>query len=251
MKQRLAAFLLSILVAGKAFACPEPSRELLFHSCWGAARMELRLLPESLPLPPANATGRRLIVTGAYTGTEPRGAGLPKPVGLFVDRGAVVNPNLGRMDGVLLIEPANGQPQLHHRTRLPLGGRIYDLTELDQRLAFIDAASKRGLSVLQSHLLIVDGQIDVRPQEDAPVFVRRMLFTDPSGFGVYQTRWPETLHDAVRRLAGAVAPRMALNLDMGSYDYCQGATGGMESSCGGLSRDNTGKLSNLLVLTLE
>lgn len=251
MKQRLAAFLLSILVAGKAFACPEPSRELLFHSCWGAARMELRLLPESLPLPPANATGRRLIVTGAYTGTEPRGAGLPKPVGLFVDRGAVVNPNLGRMDGVLLIDPANGQPQLNHRTRLPLGGRIYDLTELDQRLAFIDAASKRGLSVLQSHLLIVDGQIDVRPQEDAPVFVRRMLFTDPSGFGVYQTRWPETLHDAVRRLAGAVAPRMALNLDMGSYDYCQGATGGMESSCGGLSRDNTGKLSNLLVLTLE
>jgi hypothetical protein len=130
---------------------------------------------------------------------------------------------------------------------------------LDQRLAFIDGASKRGLSVLQSHLLIVDGQIDVRPQEDAPVFVRRMLFTDPSVFGVYQTRWPETLHDAARRLAGAVAPRMALNLDMrmalnldmGSYDYCQGATGGMESSCGGLSRDNTGKLSNLLVLTLE
>lgn len=251
MKQRLAAFILIALVAGQAFACPEPSRELLFHSCWGTARLELRLLPESLPLPPANATGRRLIVTGAYTGTEPRGAGLPKPVGLFVDRGVVVNPNLGRMDGVLLVDPANGQPQLHHRTRLPLGGRIHDLTKLDQRHAYIDEASKRGLSVLQSHLLIVDGQIDVRPQEDAPLFVRRMLFTDPTGFGVYQTRWPETLHDAARRLAAAVTPWMALNLDMGSYDYCQRATDGVESICGGLSRDNTGKLSNLLVLTLE
>ena len=111
--------------------------------------------------------------------------------------------------------------------------------------------SSTGPPNAQSHLLIVDGQIDVRPQEDAPAFVRRMLFTDPEGFGVYQTRWPETLHDAARRLARAVAPRMALNLDMGSYDYCQGATKGVESSCGGLSRDNTSKLSNFLVLTLE
>jgi hypothetical protein len=44
---------------------------------------------------------------------------------------------------------------------------------------------------------------------------------------------------------------MALNLDMGSYDYCQRATDGVESSCGGLSRNDTGKLSNLLILTLE
>jgi hypothetical protein len=44
---------------------------------------------------------------------------------------------------------------------------------------------------------------------------------------------------------------MALNLDMGSYDYCQRAQDGAVSGCGGLDRDDTGKLSNLLVLTLE
>ena len=248
--ERLAAFLLTTLISGQAFACPEPSKELLFHSCWGTARIELRLLPEESALPAIGA-GRRLIVTGAYTGTEPRGQGLPNPVGLFTHGGAVINPNLGRMDGMLLVDPSIGQPEVHHRTLLPFGGRDYDLTTLDQRRAFLAEAATHGLSVMQSHLLIVDGQVDVRPLEGAPVFVRRILFTDDAGFGVYQTSWPKTLHDAASQLAEALAPRMAMNLDMGSYDYCQWVENGAESSCGGLDRDDTGKLSNLLVLTIE
>ncbi len=234
-----------------AAACPPPSDTLLFHSCWGQGWLAVYLLPEDLPLPEAVAEGRRLAVTGAYTARDSRGDGLPKPVGLFVHGGAVINPNLGHMDGILLVDPANGQPELQHRARLPLGGRDYDLTVLDQRHAFLAEASVRGLSVIQSHLLIVDGEVDVRPQEDAPVFIRRMLFKDDAGFGIYQTRWPKSLYDAARQLAKAMAPRMALNLDMGSYDYCQRAEDGAESGCGGLDRDNTGKLSNLLVLTLE
>ncbi len=150
-----------------------------------------------------------------------------------------------------MVDPANGQPDLHHRARLPLGGRDYDLTALDQRRTFLAETAVRGLSVLQSHLLIVEGRVDVRPQDDAPVFVRRMLFTDDEGFGLYQSRWPETLHGAARQLAEALAPRMALNLDMGSYDYCQRAEADAEASCGRLDRGNTGKLSNLLVLTVE
>ena len=251
MKQRLAAFLLTALVAGQAFACPEPSRELLFHSCWGEARADLRLLPEELPLPPPPETGQRLIITGAYTGTEQRGEGLQNPVGLFVDGGTVINPNLGRMDGVLVIDPATGRPELHHRARLTFAGRDYDLTALDQRHAFLDAASGRGVSVLQSHLLIVDGQIDVRTQENAPMFTRRILFIDDAGYGLYQTPGSRTLFDAAMQLAEALAPSMALNLDMGSYDYCQHVREGEVSGCGMLGRDDTGKLSNLLVLTLE
>ena len=156
MKQRLAAFILTALVAGQAFACPEPSGELLFHSCWGTARLELRLLPEDLPIPEATTGGRRLVVTGAYTGTEPRGEGLPNPVGLFVHRGAAVNPNLGRMDGVLLVDPVNGQPQLQYRARLLLGGRAYDLTELDQRLALMCQIACRAypLAALQKCLFL-------------------------------------------------------------------------------------------------
>jgi hypothetical protein len=251
MMQRLAAFLIALLISGPALACPPPSDKLLFHSCWGQGRLAVVLLPEDLPLPEAVATGRRLVVTGAYTARDSRGDGLPKPVGLFVHGGAVINPNLGRMDGVLLVDPANGAPELHHRARLALGGRDYDLTVLDQRRAFLAEASARGLSVLQSHLLIVEGRVDAHPQEDAPVFIRRMLFTDGAGFGIYQTRWPKSLHEAARQLAEALAPRMALNLDMGSYDYCQRAEDGVEDGCGRLERDDTGKLSNLLVLSVE
>jgi hypothetical protein len=134
---------------------------------------------------------------------------------------------------------------------LTFAGREYDLTTLDQRHAFLDAASGQGVSVLQSHLLIVDGQIDVLPQENAPTFTRRILFTNDTGYGLYQTSGSRTLYDAATQLAEELAPNMALNLDMGSYDYCQHVRDGEVSGCGMLGRDDTGKLSNLLVLTLE
>jgi len=244
------AFFVLLFVA-PAGACPAPSDQLLFHSCWGDARIAVLLLPEELPLPEPSAEGRRMVVTGAYTGRENRTEGRPKPVGLFVHRGTVINRNLGRMDGVLLIDPATGQPELHHRQRLVLGGRSFDLTQLDQRLAFLAGASALGVSALQSHLLIVDGAVDVREQEDAPVFTRRILFVDAEGFGLYQTRWPQTLFDAAHQVLSDLAPRMALNLDMGSYDYCQRTEEGVESGCGALDRSSTAKLSNLLMLTLK
>jgi hypothetical protein len=239
------------LLATPAAACPPPSDVLLFHSCWGQGRLDVVLLPEDLPLPEAAPQGFRLVVTGVYTATDSREGGLPKPVGLFVDRGKVINPNLGRMDGVLIVDPADDQLKLQHRARLSLDGDVYDLTELEQRHEFISRASERGLSVVQSHLLIVGGRVDVYPREDAPVFVRRMLFTDDAGFGIYQTREPRSLYEAAIQLAEEIAPRMALNLDMGSYDYCQRAEDGAETGCGNLDRDDTGKLSNLLMLTLN
>jgi hypothetical protein len=243
--------LLISLATTPAAACPAPSDRLLFHSCWGEAKVAVLLLPEQLPLPEPGTHSRRVVVTGAYTGQEGRGEGLPNPVGLFVHGGAVINRNLGRMDGVLLVDPATGQPELHHRRRLAFAGRSFDLTSLAERRAFLELAAERGISALQSHLLIVDGDVDVRPQEDAPVFLRRLLFVDAHGFGLYQTRWPVTLHDAARQISEAYLPRMALNLDMGSSDYCQRAEAGEETSCGSLDRETTGKLSNLLMLTLE
>jgi len=246
----LAALALAWPAAGVA-ACPPPSAELLFHSCWGRARLDVALLPEELPLPPAGGSGRRLVITGAYTARDTRAEGLPKPVGMFVDGGQIINPNLGRMDGVLVVDPEIGLPLLHHRARVPLGGDVYDLTELAQRRAFLSAAAASGHSVLQSHLLIVDGVVDVAPQENTPVFIRRMLFVDADGFGVYQPAGALTLLDAAERLAKAHAPDMALNLDMGSYDYCRVAVGGVETGCGVLGGNDTARLSNLLVLSLE
>ena len=247
----LAALVLPFHYASRAAACPPPSPELLFHSCWGQARLEIRLLPEDLTLGAAPLAGRRLIVTGAYTARDRRGEDLPKPVGLFIHGGQVFNPNLGRMDGVLIVDPADGLPRLHHRSRLSFAGRNYDLTDLDQRRHFVGAAASAGVSVMQSHLLIVDGNVDVRPRDDAPAFVRRLLFTEASGFGIFQTRSAATLHDAAVQLDQAHMPNMALNLDMGSYDYCQRVLDGEETGCGRLDHGDTAKLSNLVVLTLE
>ena len=44
---------------------------------------------------------------------------------------------------------------------------------------------------------------------------------------------------------------MVMNLDMGSYDFCRRTEAGRETSCGSLAPGQTGKLSNLVVLTLE
>ncbi|MDH3666382.1 MAG: hypothetical protein OEN23_05585 [Paracoccaceae bacterium] len=238
---------LASALASAAAACPDPSATLLFHSCWAGGNVEIRLLPEDLPLP-APDSGTRLIVTGAYTSTESRNGDLSKPVGLFVHRGKVVNPNLGRMDGILLVDPKSGKPDLQSRAVMRYDGNSYDLRKLDQRHAFVDAARDADISVLQSHLLIVDGRVDVRPQDDAPVFLRRILFSGAQGFGIYQTAAPATLYDAARALADAHAPEMALNLDMGSYDYCQRQASGTAKSCGLLGADDTAKLSNILVL---
>lgn len=252
MIRRLAGLaLLATLAAPPASACPPPSDMLLFHSCWGQGRLDILLLPEDLPIPDPAATGRRLIITGTYTGRENRAGGRPNPVGLFVHGGQVINPNLGRMDGVLIVDAGSGVPEVYDRGQVPLSGAEYDLRVLDQRQHFLEAAVKLGVSAMQSHLLIVEGEIDVRPRQDAPAFVRRLLFFDGDGFGVYQTRLPETLFDAATDLAENLSPRMVLNLDMGSFDYCRHALAGSEANCGRLGNGDTEKLSNLLVLTVR
>ena len=249
---RLAALaLLTTLLARPAVACPPASEAMLFHSCWGEARIALALLPEDLPLPAPGPGARRLVVTGAYTASDSRAEGRPKPVGLFLRRGELVNPNLARMDGVLVVDPADGQPGFHHRERVALAERTYDLRDLDQRRAFIEAARHRALSVMQSHLLIADGVFDVHPQEDAPAFVRRLLFADGDGFGVWQTLGAATLYEAAAELDAALGPRMVMNLDMGSYNFCRRTADGVETSCGSVAPEGTAKLSNLIVLTLD
>ena len=237
----------AVLAAAPVCACPPETERLLFHSCQGAAAAEVLLLPEEASELAPPPEGESLAVTGGYTGTDTRGEALPNPVGLFVDNGRVVSPNLARMDGILIVGP-DGEPAIHHSTRVPLRDGVADLTDPDQRLDFADWASENHLSVLQSHLLIADGRLDVRPQMDAPKAQRRLLFTDRHGWGVYQTTEAVTLFDAGFELRERFRPSMAINLDMGSFDFCLAAEGGVARNCGVLDASQTAKLSNVLRL---
>jgi hypothetical protein len=239
---------IAALLAAPAGACPQPGERLLFHSCHAASTIELLLLPEEAAALATAPPGTTLDVTGGYTGTDTRGDGHPNPVGLFVDNGRVVSPNLARMDGILVID-GEGQPHIYQSTQVPLRGGVADLTDPDQRLDFADWASEHRISVLQSHLLIVDGRLDVRPQLDAPKARRRMLFLDRHGWGIYQTTEAQTLFDAGFVLQRRHRASMAINLDMGSFDYCVIRRDGMQENCGVVGSSETTKLSNVLRLS--
>lgn len=233
-------------------ACPAPSPQILFHSCWGEARAASVLLPEEdgLVEPLGERAGTSLIITGGYTGKDRRAEERPNPVGLFIHKGEVVNPTLARMDGIAILSPG-GELQVQHRGATAFGGETYDLGDLAHRRAFQRMAASTGASVFQSHLLVVDGALDIREREGAPLAIRRLLFTDADGYGIYQSRRAMTLFEAARQVHEEVAPRMALNLDMGSFDYCLLFDAGSARNCGVLARGETRKLSNLLILSLE
>lgn len=197
------------------------------------------MLPEdAAPTPDA-----ALDVTGVYTASDRRAGGKPKPVGLMVRNGEVISREFVRFDGVLVVDAA-GVPEIHLRTRVPLGGKAYDLNDRTARAAFLTAAASAGADVAQSHLLIIDGRADVADQAGAPMFRRRIMFQMANGdIGVFDSS-PRalTLHDATEEVAARFAPAMALNLDMGSYDFCRRGA----DLCGLLSDEGAAKLSNLL-----
>lgn len=252
MMRALSAAVLSVvaaLVAAPSAACPPASATLLFHSCWGPSEASLVLLPDDAGALDDLPEGHVLVVTGAYTGKDERAPGKPAPVGLLLRDGELVGRHLARMDGILLMDSRLGRLELHPRSAVPLGGTTYDLAPLDQREEFFRQASARGLSVIQSHLLVVGGRVDTRPLDDAPRSVRRILFTDADGYGVWQSPTALTLDDAARSLAAEFAPAKALNLDMGSFDFCLARRpDGTERRCGVIGRaEAVAKLSNLLV----
>ena len=243
----LAVVLLTAPLAAAGSAQPPSGEGVLGAACPGAGAMQLLLMPEQAQaLAPE---GRALTVTGTYTATDKREGEKPKPVGLFLHQGRTISLEYGRMDGLLVIE-ADGAARISAAPATRLGEADYDLTDRDGRRAFVEAARADGASVVQSHLLIRDGALDLRPVEDAPAAVRRVLFqTGDGALAIWQSgSRPLTLHEAATELEAAHAPVMALNLDMGSYDYCERAGQGGARICGFLDREGAARLSNLLRL---
>lgn len=192
-------------------------------------RVSIHVVPDDLPLDDT----RGITVTGAYTGTEQRAAGGALPVGFFLRDGEVINRNGSRMDGVLLID-ADGA----RITRRDAIG----IDSAEGRQAFAEQAAGQGVSLLQSHLLVSEGELDIHPIDGAPRFTRRVLFQTGEGMGIWQSPQPLTLYAAAVAVERACAPDMAMNLDMGSFDYCTS-----DGRYCGLLRE-TDRLSNLLRL---
>ncbi len=224
---------------GLGAICDADDPTLIWTDCAGNQRASLLLLPEDAGITPADA----LDVTGVYTATDKRDGGRPKPVGLFIRRGEVISREYVRFDGLVLID-AQGRLTLGYRRQMAFGERSYDLDDPADRTGFLDAVAAVGGSLGQSHLLIIDGRVDAAPVDDAPRFRRRILMQAPDGtLAIFDSGARAlTLAEAAEEVAGKFAPAMALNLDMGSYDFCRRGT----ELCGMLSYGQTGKLSNLL-----
>ncbi|MFO7855039.1 MAG: hypothetical protein R6V44_07445 [Paracoccaceae bacterium] len=235
------------LAALLALAAGGAAAEVIAAACPGPGAADLLLLPEERSAalaPPAGGVA----VTGAYTGAEPRAEARPKPVGVFLRDGATVSLELARMDGMLVVD-AEGAATLATTRAVPLGGTTFDLSDLAGRMAFAEAAEAAGASALQSHLLIRDGALDLRAVEGAPTARRRALMETPDGrLLLWESDGPLTLHAAAEAMRAAHAPAMALNLDMGSFDFCRRGTAEGWRNCGFVTADTLDRLSNVLVL---
>ncbi len=229
----------AILSEGVLLLEPEP----------GSARVRLLFLPDDAAAVerPSLPDRRRLTVTGAYSSGDRFG-----PEGFVLRRGEPVRPIPQGWDGVLVVTPEGGA-SVHDVSAVALGGDAFNLRDPDQRRTFLDEAEDLGLSAIQSHLLIKDGALDLRPVDNAPLFRRRLLFETVDGrLGVFDTSpAPLTLYDAAVALRQAVpGVRMALNLDMGAYDFCVWRSPGERRLCGFLSAPDRQALTNMIEIEI-
>lgn len=233
-------------VSGHASAdCIPAHATLLLDNCSEAMSADLVLILGRTRVPQEIALGREdaLVVTGAYTNGE-----RVEPEGLVIEEGDAFDPYIQGWDGLMLIEP-DGALSLHHVARVRYRNSLSNLRDKAQRRAFVARAKQTGLSAIQSHMLITDGALDVRPVEGAPRFRRRVVFSYEDGrYGIFDSGSRAlSLYEAGAEIQADYDPKMAFNLDMGSYDYCLLMKDGHKNDCGTLSRSATAKLSNVLV----
>lgn len=226
---------LSVMAEG----CPARAQVSLFHSCEIPARVDLQFHPVAIE----RADTDILSVTGTYSSADRFGV-----EGLAIEGENLVSSRFQGWDGFLMVSPS-GEPQVFNAANINLDGKFYNLKRQPDRRNFVAVARAQGYSLIQSHLLITDGALDVKNVENARRFVRRMFFTDAAGWGVYETKTAVTLYDAAVEIQEALNPDMVLNLDMGAYNYCQKNTPDGFRACGDLftSAEN---LTNLITIQL-
>jgi hypothetical protein len=241
MKRMLSLAFAAIFLPLTAMAegCPARAQVSVFHSCEIPAVVDLQFHPLKLEHAPTEI----LSVTGAYSSADRFGV-----EGLAIDADRLVSSRFQGWDGFLLVSPS-GVPQIFNASEIQLGDTSYNLKRQPDRREFVAQARDDGYSLIQSHLLIVDGALDVRHVEKARRFVRRMFFTDSAGWGVYETKSAVTLYDAALEIQEALNPDMVMNLDMGAYNYCQQNTVDGFKACGDLFT-KAENLTNLITIQL-
>lgn len=212
---------------------------ILVHSCQGAVDVRLDILPNGT----AKSNNHLLTVTGAYSSADRFGI-----EGLVIQGGKMVSRRYKNWDGVLLVD-ANGKPEVFHASAVRIADITYNLKDKSDRDAFVPKAQEAGLAVIQSHLLITNGKLDLEDIDGAPRFIRRLFVQQVDGsFGIWETAMPETLYDAALLVQEELNPQMAFNLDMGAYNYCISGPVEAQKDCGQLlaSKDS---LTNVLIFS--
>ena len=220
--------------AGMALADCVQSDNILISSCDRDLSVQL-IQPASL-----DGVSPEIAVTGTYSSGDRLGI-----EGLAVIEGEILSRRLQGWDGVLIIGQ-DGQPELFNARDVRFEGRSYNIKDPDQGGALLGDVAAAGASMMQSHLLISDSVLDLRNLENAPVFYRRLFYVAQDGsFGLWQPDARLTLYDAAVMLQDELQPRMALNLDMGAYDFCRFKNG---QDCGRLTVPMD-RLTNILTFT--
>ncbi len=214
-----------------SIACAEG--RLLFHE----HDVELRISkPED-----ADPTSS-LIVAGTYSSADRHGI-----EGIALIDGILKSKRLQSWGGILVTD--QGKAQIYPTAAVEYAGEFFDLTTSNRLYSFIELAKAKRLSVLQSHLLIHNGKLDLNYIHNAPKFVRRILFTNIDGsVGIWQSEKAETLYEATRQLRSEQNPNMAFNLDMGAYDFCRQSVDSKIENCGEPSA-GIDALTNVISLT--
>ncbi len=202
---------------------------------------------QSLPvLESRNKDDGLLVITGTYSSPE------GKVEGLVINKGTVVRSGVYPWDGLLTVNPS-GKISLANVSEVDVAGNRLNLrANKSDRKAFFKHAGAAKLSAIQSHLLVTEGQVDVKQRDDAKEFRRRIIIEDFQGrISVFDST-PQriTLYEAARISKEMYGARFAINLDMGTYDFCFRKLPGKEGSSCGLISD-TSKLTNLLKFSFK
>jgi len=182
-----------------------------------------------------------LIITGAYTSSYKR------PVGLFSSNGKIINPAIKKWTGILIVK--NKKMYIENARNIPIEFKIINIIEnFNDYLFFLKWVEKNDISVLQTHMLVDNSKVVVSNKNNKK-FRRRVIYEDiNNNIKIYDSENKKlTLFDLSNILIKNHKAKKAINLDMGTYDYCSYKKDNKTTNCGYLKDTNI--LSNLIEIS--